>query len=302
MENHGIGVTRLDSDCLTCLLKQELDRIPEGAAEEQKLLYKQRVLGMMSRVHKTISPSEISRDIHQLQQDIFGQHTDYTQIKTFFNQKLMQYAPKAEHMIRDAADPLLRAVQFSICANYIDFGIPHDITEEILDEILAGAENIKVDDGIMQEIRTQLRNADAVVFLHDNCGEIVMDKLLIKEIRRQFPQVCVTSVVRGSEVVNDVTLDDAREVGLAEVASVMTDGDDIAGTCMTRVSEECREALRNADVILSKGQGNFETLRGCGLNVYYLFLCKCALFCNRFRVPAYTGMVMHERETANILG
>ena len=73
MENHGIGVTRLDSDCLTCLLKQELDRIPEGAAEEQKLLYKQRVLGMMSRVHKTISPSEVSRDIHQLQQDIFGQ-------------------------------------------------------------------------------------------------------------------------------------------------------------------------------------------------------------------------------------
>ena len=301
MENYGIGITRLNSDCLTCLLKKEFDRIPEGVAEEQKLLYKQRILEMMSRVHRTISPSEISRDIHQLQREMFGQQTDYAKIKTFFNQKLMQYAPAAEKKIRNAADPFLRAVQFSMCANYIDFGMPHEITEDMLDEILEDSEKIQVGEKIMQEMRGQLEKAASVVILHDNCGEIVMDKLLIREIRRQFPQTQITSVVRGAEVLNDVTMEDAREVGLQEEASVITDGDDVAGTCLTRVSEECREALRNADVILSKGQGNFETLRGCGLNVYYLFLCKCDLFCNRFHVPAYTGMVMHEREAADIL-
>ena len=128
-----------------------------------------------------------------------------------------------------------------------------------------------------------------------------MDKLLLKEIRRQYPQTERISVVRGNEVLNDATVEDAEEIGLSEVARILPNGDDVAGTCLKRISGECLETLQRADMILAKGQGNFETLRGCGLNVYYLFLCKCELYWKQFDVPAYTGIVIHEREAVHSL-
>ncbi|MCR4751681.1 MAG: ARMT1-like domain-containing protein [Eubacterium sp.] len=292
-------VVRLGSDCMTCILKKELEKIPDETPEEQRLAYKQKVLRIVGNALPTMSPSEVTRDIHQVQRDMFGMQTDYPAIKSFFNQKMLQYTGQTEKRIREASDPLLRAIQFSMCGNYIDFGIPHAVSEEKLDTIFRESDQIPVREDMLQEIRKELSKARSVVFLHDNCGEIVMDKILIKEIRRQFPQCKVISVVRGEVVLNDATAEDAAEIGLAEVAEVLPNGDDVAGTCMERISQECRKALLDADVILAKGQGNFETMRGCGLNIYYLFLCKCELFRKRFSVPEYTGMVVHEREAGD---
>jgi uncharacterized protein with ATP-grasp and redox domains len=101
--------------------------------------------------------------------------------------------------------------------------------------------------------------------------------------------------VRGAPVLNDATLEDARQVGLFDVANVVDNGTDIAGTCIKKLSDEIRELVEKSDVIISKGQGNFETLHGCGLNVYYLFLCKCSLFSEKFNVPKLTGMFLNDR-------
>ena len=294
-------VIRLNSDCMTCILKKELEHYPAGTPEEQRLAYKQKILLLVGNAKPTMSPSEVTRNIYEVQRDMFGMQIDYPQIKSFFNKKMMQYAEKTEEWIRKADDPLLRAIQFSMCGNYIDFGLPEAVEEEKLDQILRESDQIAVREEMLREIREQLANAHSLVFVHDNCGEIVMDKVLLKEIRRQYPQLEIISVVRGSEVLNDVTMEDAEEVGLAEVAKILPNGDDVAGTCLERVSEECLETMQHADVILAKGQGNFETLRGCGLNIYYLFLCICELFRNRFHVPAYTGMVVHERESVALL-
>ncbi len=294
-------VIRLNSSCLTCILNKELEQYPEDIPEEQRMLYKQRIMVLVGSAKPTMSPSEVTRGIYEIQQDMFGVRIDYPQIKSFFNKKMMQYAEQTEKWICEAADPLLRAIQFSMCGNYIDFGLPEAVDEEKLDQILRESGQIAVREEVFREIRKELAKAGSLVFLHDNCGEIVMDKLLLKEIRRQFPHLKIISVVRGSEVLNDVTVEDAEEVGLAEVAEILPNGDDVAGTCLERISEECLEALQNADVILAKGQANFETLRGCGLNVFYMFLCKCKLFQKRFHVPAYTGMVIHEREAVAVL-
>ena len=294
-------VIRLNSNCMTCILKKELEKIPDGTPEEERLAYKQKVLRLVGSATAVMSPSEITKDIHKLQKDMFGMQVDYPKLKSFFNQKMLQYEERTDAWIQESPDPLLRAVQFSLCGNYIDFGVPHKVTEEKLDQILRESDQIRIDEEILGQLRTELANARTVTFLHDNCGEIVMDKLLIKEIRRQNPETEVTAVVRGAVVLNDVTIEDADEVGLSEVANVLPNGDDVAGTCMERLSRECADVLRNADVIIAKGQGNFETLRGWGLNVYYLFLCKCELFQRRFHVPAYTGMVIHERDAVHFL-
>ena len=101
--------------------------------------------------------------------------------------------------------------------------------------------------------------------------------------------------MRGEAVVNDADMEDARQTGLMELGRVLGNGNDIGGTWMEELSEEALCALKKADVILSKGQGNFETLQGCGLNVYYLFMCKCEMFTERFGVKLFDGVLVRDR-------
>ena len=107
---------------------------------------------------------------------------------------------------------------------------------------------------------------------------------------------CQTPVlVRGEQVLNDATLEDAVQVGLTEMADVRGNGSDIAGTCIEEMSEEARKIIYDSDVILAKGQGNFETMQMCGLNVYYIFMCKCEMFARKFQVPRFTGMLLSDK-------
>ena len=107
---HDPEVIRLNSDCMSCILKKELEHFPEDLPEQQRLLYKQRVLLLVGSAKPTMSPSEITRNIYEIQRKMFGRQIDYPQIKSFFNRKMMQYAEKTEKWIREADDPLLRAI------------------------------------------------------------------------------------------------------------------------------------------------------------------------------------------------
>lgn len=139
-----------------------------------------------------------------------------------------------------------------------------------------------------------LDNARHLVYLTDNCGEIVADKLLIKVLKERNPNLGITVVVRGMPVLNDATLEDAEAVGLTRLVKVIHNGNGVAGTQITLLSDEARHALGDADLIISKGQGNFETIHGCGLNIYYLFLCKCEWFVKRFGLERLKGVFINE--------
>ena len=140
-----------------------------------------------------------------------------------------------------------------------------------------------------------MEQASKLVYLTDNCGEVVLDKIALKIIQERYPDLKVTAVVRGEPVVNDADLEAARYVGLDRVVKVMENGSGIAGTDLDDISDEARNEIETADVILSKGQGNFETIHGCGLNIYYLFLCKCDWFVQKFEVERFKGMFVNER-------
>ena len=151
-----------------------------------------------------------------------------------------------------------------------------------------------VEEDVYQALMADLQKGHSVVYLLDNCGEIVMDKLLIRAIQKAFPALQITAIVRGLPVSNDATVEDAIQVGLTEVVSVIGNGNGLAGTSLEHLSPEARKAVDEADVILSKGQGNFETLNGCGLNVYYIFMCKCDMFARRFQVPRFSGILVND--------
>lgn len=128
----------------------------------------------------------------------------------------------------------------------------------------------------------------------DNCGEIVLDKLFIEQLRKRFPELEIKIMVRGSEVLNDATLEDACYVGMDKLTEVISNGNAVAGTVYDMLPDEAKKALDTADVILAKGQGNYESLCRQGRHIFYSFLCKCELFTSRFNVPRLTGVFVEE--------
>ena len=117
-----------------------------------------------------------------------------------------------------------------------------------------------------------------MVYLTDNCGEVVLDKMLVKLLKEMYPNLDITVIVRGEQILNDATMEDAVQIGMTDMVNVIGNGNNIAGTWLDAVSEQALKLIDQADVIIAKGQGNFETLYGCGKNIYYMFLCKCQLF------------------------
>ena len=147
----------------------------------------------------------------------------------------------------------------------------------------------------LNELRADVRSARHLVYACDNCGEVVLDMLLMEEMKRENPALNITALVRGEDVLNDVTAEDARTVGLDRVARIVGNGSNIGGTQLELLGEEAREAMQTADVVISKGQGNFETLTGAGLNIYYLFLAKCPHYTKWFGMEHMAGQLLHAR-------
>ena len=169
------------------------------------------------------------------------------------------------------------------------------MTDEKLFALLREAKNSALDENTLQLFRQDLSKAKKLTFCTDNCGEIVLDKLLIQTLRKLYPALQITVMVRGENVINDATIEDAQQIGLTDVAPVIGNGTAIPGTDPASLSGSAKEAFESADLIISKGQGNFESLSGCGCNIYYLFLCKCDHFVQMFGLRQFEGVFTHER-------
>lgn len=203
--------------------------------------------------------------------------------------------------INNSSEPLKAAVQYAMTGNYIDFAAMDSVDENKLREMRKSAPLNAVDEAEYAALECDLTDAKKLVFLTDNRGEIVLDKLLIETITNINPKLDITVIVRGQNVVNDATMADAEQIGLTKQVRVTDNGSSIAGTCLNRISDDARQIIENADVIISKGQGNFETLQKCGLNAYYIFMCKCKMFADRFNVPLYSGILINDKTVCEIV-
>lgn len=294
LQKEPVWIMKINAFCMSCLVQAQARRIQKFQDEEKKACYMREVLHMIAESDPKWSAPALLEPISKLYEKYWGMQNDLEEEKKTFNELLLSMEDDLEQKIRSRKDPLEAALCLARLGNYIDFSALGEVSAEKLLELLAQAEQETLDTAEYRHFCKDLKDGKHLVYLTDNCGEIVLDKILIKLLREQYPQLMIEVLVRGVAVTNDATMEDARYVGLTEVVPVFGNGSGIAGTELTHISKEAKEKLEQADLILSKGQGNFETLHTCGLNIYYLFLCKCDWFMQRFHAEHLKGMFVNE--------
>lgn len=232
---------------------------------------------------------------NQIYLKYFGSVASFRDEKIKYNDLVLSMEDALREEINSSDDPLLTAFSFARAGNYIDFGALSDVDEKTFLSLL---ERDSLSDNDLQTFESftgQCECANSLLLLADNCGEIVLDKLFLEQLKKRYPQLKLSVMVRGGEVLNDATVEDAEYAGIDSVAEIISSGIGVSGTVYKMLSYEAKRALDNAGVVLSKGQGNYEALSGQGRHIFYSFLCKCERFTNRFGVPKLTGIFVEEK-------
>ncbi len=278
----------LSTYCTGCLLRKQLntlDKAPVSEAVKKEFL--NRMLLLFAHADEQTNAPAMLYHIEALHRELLGPLPGYEAEKKQYNSLMLAQEPYMQEQISAAADPLYAALQLALTGNYIDFGAMNSVEREKLQQLLKNALEQHIDKAEYEAFCRDAQHAKTLVYLTDNCGEIVADKLLIRQLQTRWPQLSITVMVRGGAAVNDATVEDAHSVGLDALVSVVSSGVAMAGTDIQLVNGHARSLLRNADLILAKGQGTFETMNEGDLPVYFAFLCKCPWFTRRFDLELY---------------
>ena len=280
---------RISDSCAACLYDRQRSR-----TDNAQYLAEIRTL-LDNRAENDTSPYMVYL-FNRIHVKYFGAGADYRGIKKQYNDLVLGMEEELRGRIEQAADPLAKSLVMARIGNYIDFGaMDHVDQNEFLG--LFGDTQMREDDlSVYEAFLKECTAGKTFLLVCDNCGEIVLDRLMLEQLKKRFPWLSVKALVRGGEVLNDATAEDAVYAGLDQVAQIVSNGEAVAGTIYEMMPEEAKKALDEADVILAKGQGNYESLSGQGRHVFYEFLCKCDLFTSRFHVPKLTGMFIEEKE------
>ncbi len=258
-------------NCVPCFVRQTLEAVrfitSDTAAQEKAL---RTVLRAAADMDLSQPPPIFALQIHRNLRDITGIEDPYRLSKDRFNRLALAILPGLRELARESADPFLTVVRLAIAGNVIDMGVNRDLSEDKIMESIQDALSEPFH-GEIEEFRKAAFRAKKILYLADNAGEIVFDRLLIERL----PPGRMTVAVRGGPILNDATHEDARISGLCDIAEVIDNGSSAPGTILQDCSPDFREHFAEADLIIAKGQGNFETLDDIPANLFFLFKVKC---------------------------
>ncbi len=278
---------RIIDSCAKCMYDRQRERVQdkEYLAEVRKLLDE--------RGETESSPVLVYR-FNQAYKKRFGKSDGYAEVKKHYNDLMLSIEDELRARIENSDDPLKTALALARTGNYIDYGAMGHVDESTCLELVKGAKLREEEEGVYESFLQNCQKARNFLLAADNCGEIVLDKLFLEQLKKRYPALRLRVLVRGEEVLNDVTTADAVYCGIGQTAEIISNGLAIAGTVYDMLPERAREVFDESDLILAKGQGNYESMSGQGRHAFYTFLCKCELFTRRFQVPLFTGMLVEE--------
>ena len=264
-------------ECIPCFIKQSLEAA-RMATKDEKIHEEviKEVMKHLQNISFNDSPPELSKDVHRIIRNITKSEDPYEKVKKQSNENAKKLYPYLKELVNTADDPLLTAIQLSIVGNVIDFGTfrRFDLNESINNDL----KEKFVDQGYSR-FKEVLDKSKTILYLGDNTGETFFDKLLLEEISKRGKQI--TYVVKANPVINDALLEDAIFAGIDKIATVV-EGDarqdrSAPGILLKFASDEFLDIFNSADMVISKGQGNYESLNLSNREVFFLLMVKCHL-------------------------
>jgi uncharacterized protein with ATP-grasp and redox domains len=289
-------------DCIPCFFKQALEasRIA-GARESAQKKILNAVAKAFLQFPLTLSPPEMGREIYQIVNTVVNNDDPYKKIKEKSTRLALSVYDDLLKKVAHSKDRLLTATQLAIAGNIIDYGIKNSLNvEEELKKIMREERNaIKHENKRLfayNAFRKTVNKAKTIVYLGDNAGETVFDRILIEEIKRIDGFKRIIYAVKEKPVINDALEKDAIRAGIGTVAEIISSGSDAPGTVLSLCSKEFLTMYRQADMVISKGQGNFEALSNAKRTIFFLFMAKCPVIAHDVRCAVGDTILMHKKQ------
>ncbi len=272
---------RAQVECFTCNIRQAQEAA-SVVCDKREFLWQvsQSLCALYAHASTDWTPAYMTTLAHRVAKEMTGVEDIYYQHKRHYNRFALQLYPELEQFVAESDNPLERAVQVAIVGNIIDLGVYREIDRRRIREQLYNIQWGKYD---FVPFEVDVRRAKTLVYVGDNAGEIVFDRVLLQEIRKIGVRE-IFFVVKSGPVSNDVLLEDFEEAQLGDFAYPLVTGQDACGIVLEEAPKELQEVWQKADLIISKGQGNFESLSGRKENIYFLLKAKCTPVAREFGV------------------
>lgn len=259
-------------DCIPCFVRQawEASKMATGNKIKQEKALKAVLSELEKTSLKNKIPPQIARKVHRIVREVTKNNDPYKKVKDRYNRKALKMYPSLKRKVAKSKDRLLTATKLAIAGNIIDFGPGSKFDlEKTIEDVLA--QDFAINH--FNQFRKMLNSSKKILYLGDNTGEIVFDRILLEELKDKE----ITFVVKGGPIINDATVEDARFVGIDKIAKieVVSNGDPDTGPA--RRSKEFINKLQDADLVISKGQGNYEALSEVDADIFFLLKVKCPL-------------------------
>lgn len=277
-------------ECIPCLLRQALEATKISTTNEimREVALREVTIYLSNEQWAKILP-ELGTNVHRIVKRVTGNADPYNQLKEKYNYMALELYPKLETIVENSEDPLLAAAKIAIAGNVIDFGPKVDINlEKEIEDVLSN--ELAIND--IDQLKESILGSRKVLYLADNAGETVFDRIFLEELLKQ--DVEVTYAVKDTPILNDATFQDAEIAGITKIANVISIGTDCMGVLFRECSTKFLKEFENSNFVISKGQGNYESLNDIQhKEIFFLLKVKCPIIAEDIGVK--TGSAILKR-------
>jgi len=281
-------------DCIPCFFRQAIElfkNVGIDEIEQKKIIDK--IARLVPSFSLDTSPPEKAREIYNIIYKAIGQDDPFFDIKEKSNKSILSFYPKLKEKVEESNDRLLTAIELAIIGNIIDYGV-REFSEVDAEINKLCNNNFSIGNKAIFEydkFKSCLASAQKILYLADNAGEIVFDRLLLSELKKNKKQIVFA--VKEKPVINDALIKDAYDCGINEYASIITNGSDAPGTILKLCSPLFCEHFKRADLIISKGQGNYETLSEVSAPIFFMLKVKCRVAARHIGCEIYSTILKY---------
>lgn len=281
------------SECIPCFVRQAYDALQQVVDNDDALIYRtlKRILVEAAEFPMDRTPPAMAQTIHRIIRAESGNPDSYAKIKAESTRLALKLAEEARGVINGSSDPFKMALRFSIAGNIMDFALASNWKRLDLDNFIEDTRLQSLEDAAVKQLRSAVGKAETILLLGDNAGEAVFDRLLIE----QMPSIKIYYAVKSTPVINEATLSDALAAGLEQVAELVENGSDAPGTLLDDCCESFRRLFYEADLVIAKGQANYESLSNVNRPLFFLTQVKCPVIERDIGKPVGSWVVLEHK-------